>query len=116
MGAILQIFFNAGEASLRSPTWLESESGARTRDEETGAAWCQAFVVGVERVEVIGRAKPGMRTVLDAVEPSARVLREKGPAGEWKFLSRLLFFLFCSSYIGLLLREGTEGGTERGTT
>lgn len=76
MGGVLQIFFSAGDAAL-------SPSPAVAAEEGSGAAWCRAFVAGVEGVEFYGGAKAGMRTVLDAVVPAAEALREKGPSGAW---------------------------------
>ena len=88
MGGVLQIFFSAGEASLASqePPGSAADSkkggGGEGRD-SVGAAWCRAFVAGVEGVEFYGGAKAGMRTVLDAIVPAAKVLQNRGPSGEY---------------------------------
>lgn len=85
MGGVLQIFFSAGEASLAST----AGSGVLQGGEGGGAAWCRAFVAGVEGVQFYGGAKAGMRTVLDAIVPAAEVLRKKGPSGGRFFLLRV---------------------------
>lgn len=90
MGGVLQIFFNAGEASLSLPSL---DVSAET--DGVGAAWCKAFVAGVEGVEFYGRAKAGMRTFLDAVVPAAEVLREKGASGERLCLNLAAFLCWC---------------------
>lgn len=89
MGGVLQIFFSAGDAALSSSTAAVEKGGEA---EGGGAAWCRAFVAGVDGVEFYGGAKAGMRTVLDAIVPAADVLRKKGPSG------RLL--LFCLGHVG----------------
>lgn len=79
MGGVLQIFFSAGDACLSRSS--SSSSSAEGQQDGGGAAWCRAFVAGVEGVEFYGGARAGMRTVLDAVVPAAEVLRHKGPSG-----------------------------------
>ncbi len=83
MGGVLQIFFSAGDAALSpSPSPAAAAEGG-----SSGAAWCRAFVAGVEGVEFYGGAKAGMRTVLDAVVPAAEALRKNGPSGMWVVLA-----------------------------
>ncbi|CAM9382406.1 unnamed protein product [Laminaria digitata] len=94
MGGVLQIFFSAGEASLSSLKPPGSTAGCAGREggeagggggggggDGVGAAWCRAFVAGVEGVEFYGGAKAGMRTVLDAIVPAAEVFQSNGPSG-----------------------------------
>lgn len=81
MGGVLQIFFSAGEACLSSSKLAVNSEGGERGGDGVGAAWCRAFVAGVEGVEFYGGAKAGMRTVLDAIVPAAEILQNKGQSG-----------------------------------
>ncbi|CAM9468320.1 unnamed protein product, partial [Phaeothamnion confervicola] len=69
-GAIIEIFFAAGQAAVRS--------AARST---SGASWAGAFVAGTEAVRFYGGADVGMRTMVDALAPAADILKERGPGG-----------------------------------
>lgn len=121
MGGVLQIFFSAGEASLaaQEPPRSAVDSGEGGGGGGGGggvdAAWCRAFVAGVEGVEFYGGAKAGMRTVLDAVVPAAKVLEKKGPSGGY-FFWRLCLEGGCGGGGGERGKENNCGKRKRHET
>eukprot|EP00670_Eutreptiella_braarudii_P012644 CAMPEP_0174323884 /NCGR_PEP_ID=MMETSP0810-20121108/12115_1 /TAXON_ID=73025 ORGANISM="Eutreptiella gymnastica-like, Strain CCMP1594" /NCGR_SAMPLE_ID=MMETSP0810 /ASSEMBLY_ACC=CAM_ASM_000659 /LENGTH=586 /DNA_ID=CAMNT_0015436481 /DNA_START=28 /DNA_END=1788 /DNA_ORIENTATION=+ len=73
-GVMLDIFFRAAGAALHKR--LGSDAAA-----VTAADWVEAFAVGVERVQFYGGARPGMRTMLDALVPALEAARAQAEAG-----------------------------------
>jgi len=69
-GALYDIFFTAAGGNIRThPPMSESD---------VNALWLHAFRAGVDAIMKYGNAKPGYRTMLDAMLPALKALEDFG--------------------------------------
>jgi dihydroxyacetone kinase len=81
LGLTLQRTLGGTSGALYAIFFLRAAASLRTQPADSPRAWAEAFQAGCAAISELGGAKPGDRTMLDALVPASEILQRLTRAG-----------------------------------